>query len=364
MALSYTLQCCAAPGGPIFNSEDHIITDGDQRFIPAAHIRTAFWTQALYGQGAATTWVWERSQGGDAAENILTRPNCVLALGRIGLDLNRLAGPVVALQHARAPLAIFYSYSSQPLSRDHNVELEAAFQGACFSDTVCDFVTERQAVAGKLADYKIVVVPRAAHGPNAVVKALQDYIASGGTVMTVSSCFTHDQYGRPRGSRLESAGSGRLVVYPDPLTARAYREVLSGLLDAAGARRPVRISGPHGESVWGVNLRAARWDGKLLVALVNFSRREQTIRLAAGQPINGAVNLFDNAAVTLPVTLAPLEPLLLSIEVTFQPSGGDSTERRGSGTFFRGGYAGQYGLAIRPRKKVPDPGIPAPSSDG
>jgi len=314
MALSYTLQRCAASGRPIFNSEDHIIADGDQRFIPASHIRTAFWTQALYGQGAATTWVWERNQGGDAAENILTRPNCVVALGRIALDLNRLAGPVVALEHAAAPLAILYSYSSQPIGRDHSVEVEAAFEGACFSDTVCDIVTERQVVAGRLRDYKVVIVPHAAHTPDAVVEAVQKYIAAGGTVMMVSSCFTHDQYGLPRGRRLEPAGHGRLVVYPDPLTARAYREIFNGLLDAAGAQRTVRISGPHGESIWGVHVRTATWKGSRLVALVSFSRRDQTIQLAVGRPIDRAVNLFDNADVTLPLTLAPLEPVLLSIK--------------------------------------------------
>jgi len=314
MAPSYTLQRSTAPANPIFNSEDHVIGDGDGRFVPASHIRTAFWTQALHGQGASTTWVWDRSRDPSMSECILTRPNCVVAIGRIGLDLNRLGREVVALQRAKAEAAILYSHASLPLRGVYDREAGTAFEGAYFTDAVWNFVTERQAVAGKLKDYKVVVVPRAPHAPDAVVKAFGEYIESGGTVVTVSDCFTHDEYGRSRGTGLEPSGKGRLVVYPDPLTARAYRDILNGVLDRAGVDRPIRIVDTHGEPVWGVNLRAVQQGGKLVVSLVNFLRRAQTIRFATTPPVASIVNLFDNTQITLPVTLPPLEPALLVID--------------------------------------------------
>ncbi|MBI4559533.1 MAG: beta-galactosidase [Candidatus Hydrogenedentes bacterium] len=314
-AMNYTLQHCTAVDNPIFNSEDHVIMDRNWRYVPASHIRTAYWVQALHGQGAATTWVWERGQEGDLGENILTRPNCVWALGTIALDLNRLAREVHALQRARAEMAMLYSESSLLPTQNHVREAISAYQGAYFSDALCDFVTEHQAASGKLNAYKLVLVPRAAHAPEAVVAAFQDYIATGGSVMTVGDCFTHDEYGRPRAKSLHPTGPGRLAAYPEPLSPRAYREILDGSLDTTGCSRPFRISGAHGEPLWGVNLRWAELDRDALISLVNFGWNDQTVQLKGRKPIGTALDLLTNNRVKFPLTLAPLEPVLLRVSV-------------------------------------------------
>ena len=315
MALNYTFQRSVAPDKPVFNSEDHIIGDGDTRYIPESHIRTAYWTQALHGQGAATTWVWERGQGGDFAENILTRVNCVRALGRVALDLNRAALEMYTLQGTTSDMAILYAASSMLPSPDFTAEASAAFEGAYFADTTPAFVTEDQIVAGKHNAYKLIVAPRTSHVPDSVVTALESYLAWGGTVMTVGECFTHDEYGRPRDKGLEHTGDGRLVIYPDPLRPRAYREILDRLLDEAGCERPVRLRGAYGEPVWGVNLRTAEREGKRLVSLVNFGRLEQQVVLETAAPIRRAVDVLSHREVSFPLVVRPLEPMLLALEV-------------------------------------------------
>ncbi len=316
MAMNYTLQHCTAPQAPIFNSEDHIIPDGDTQYIPGAHIRTAFWTQALHGQGAATTWVWSRGQSGDLAENILTRVNCVRAMGEVALDLCRLASEMHALQRAKAEAAILYAYSSLLASQDHTNECRSAFEGAYFTDAVWDFVTERQAVAGKLSGYKLVVVPRAANVADAVVAAFDAYIAQGGTVMTVGECFVRDEYGRERAGRLKQSRRGRLVAFPDAMTPRAYREILDGLLAKTRVDRAVRLTGPPGEPVWGVNLRAVRRGEDLLVNLVNFTRRPARVMLRSAVSLGKATDLLAGKAVRFPLELEPLDPVLLRISAT------------------------------------------------
>lgn len=167
--------------------------------MPEAYIRTVYWHEALHGQGATTTWVWERAQDGDFAENLLTRANCVGAFGRVALDLTRLAPEVHALSRATADMAILYPFAVPLLpSRAYVEEARAAFEGAYFTGAVCDFVTERQVEAGALSRYALVLVPRAAHAPEAVVQAFQAYIEGGGAVVTVGSCFTHNEYRRVR----------------------------------------------------------------------------------------------------------------------------------------------------------------------
>jgi beta-galactosidase GanA len=46
---------------PVFNSENHLIVDGETRYVPASHIRAALWQAAVYGQSATAIWVWERT---------------------------------------------------------------------------------------------------------------------------------------------------------------------------------------------------------------------------------------------------------------------------------------------------------------
>ncbi|MFA6241248.1 MAG: beta-galactosidase, partial [Candidatus Hydrogenedentales bacterium] len=313
MAMNYSLQHSVAPDNPIFNSENHIIVDGDKHFIPASHIRTAYWTEALHGQGATTTWVWDRGQSGDLAENILTRVDCVHALGRIALDLNRLAPNVLALQRASADAAIFFSHASLLPSRDYVEEAKAAFEGSYFTGAVFDFVTESQSIEGELHNYKLVIVPSASHVPQPVFEAFQRYLDSGGTLIVTSDSFGFDEYARPRSTRLAASDPTHLRVYTGPLSARAYREILDGALDMTGADRPVRVEGPHGEALWGVNLRAAKHEGNLLVSLVNLTREPKTICLRTTAVLEEARDLLADAPVTFPLTLAPLDPVLIAV---------------------------------------------------
>ena len=200
-------------------------------------------------------------------------------------------------------------------SKNHLDEARAAFEGAYFTGAVTDFVTERQIESGKLARYKLVIVPRASHAPDGVVKALNEYIRNGGTVMTVGPCFTQDEYGRVQQQALVSAERGRLVAYPDPLTAHAYRDILDRLLDQAGASRPIRIAGAHGEPVWGVNVRATEENGRLLVNLLNLSRVRQQVQLVTKPAAKNALNLMDGKQIEFPFTLSPLEPVVLALRL-------------------------------------------------
>jgi hypothetical protein len=313
MAMNYTHQRSTHPGAPIFNSEAHVIPDGYKYFVPPTHIRTAYYTMALHGQGAATTWIWERGQSGDHEQNILTRPECVLALGTIGLDLNRLGPEIVALQNARQEVALFYSYSSLPASLAHVTEVSAAFEGLYFCDMTAAFITERQTLAGMLSNYRVVVVPAASHVPDSVFAAFQRYIDAGGSVVAIGPSFMHNEYGQSRSTPLSAGKSGKLISYPGSLPAKAYREILDRALDDAGVKRPIRLEGEHGESVWGVNQRESEYQGTTLLSLVNFMRDAKKVQLKARKPIQSAMNLLTGASVTFPLHLDSLEPVLLKL---------------------------------------------------
>jgi hypothetical protein len=145
------------------------------------------------------------------------------------------------------------------------------------------------------------------------VSAFNEYVRRGGTVMAVGPCFTRDEYGRNRKVGLVASGRGRLVTFRDPLTARAYRDTLDRLLDETGVARPVRLEGSQGEPIWGVCVRAVEADGGLLVNVLNLSRETRQVRLVSGPASNHAVNLMDGREIEFPLSLPPLEPILLAL---------------------------------------------------
>lgn len=312
MAMNYALQHSVAPDSPIFNSENHLIGDGDTRYIPENYVHTVFWWEALHGQGATTTWVWERDQNGDLAENILTRVNAVHGFSRAALDLQRLAPEVYALSRARAPLAILYASASLLPAKDHADETRAAFEGAAFTGAPTDFITERQILEGGLASYSVVVVPHVSHVDPAVAQVLQHYLDGGGCVLAVGDCFTRDEYGRPQSKRLIPSRRGRLVVQSGSLAPRAYRDRLAKLLDERAPRGRVLVTDERKHPVWGVEARAVRQPGRWLVHLLNLTQSPLRVRLANPEARGSATNLLTGKSVASSSTLRPLEPVLLS----------------------------------------------------
>ena len=160
-----------------------------------------------------------------------------------------------------------------------------------------------------------MIVPYAAHAPDAVVKSFQDYIREGGLVLTVGNCFTHDEYGRIRKQGLKQCGEGQLRVYPDPLSPYAYRDILDRLLDATGVVRPVRVKGKHGEALWGVNLRSVESGSRRLVSLINLSRDRKTVCLSTQASGKSAFDLVSNMDMDKNVVLNPLEFVLLRFDM-------------------------------------------------
>ena len=139
-------------GQPIFNSENHVITDRDLAYVPGAHIRNILWQAAIHGEGASTMWVWERTFDNDSsfAGSIMHRPVCAEAHGRVALDLMRLAPEITALQQAPARLAIVYSISSLIYGRvESERQLHRVYQALNFLGEKIDFITERQLAGGK-----------------------------------------------------------------------------------------------------------------------------------------------------------------------------------------------------------------------
>ena len=325
-AMYYDFQRSVAPENPIFNSENHPIEDGDPTWVSGDHMRAMLWQGAIHGQGATTTWVWERNEGGCLADNILTRPNCVEAFGRASLDLQRLAPEVVALQksHVGAEVAILFSDASTPYHEEYLDAMRASYEALTFLDTQIRFVTEKQIADGSARMPRLLIAPQAGYVRDEAVDAVESFVRDGGTLVATGDAFAHDEYGTdrdvaflPSSRRAENGswthGEGRveyLAETPDP---KALAEVIDPLLDTAGVSRPVRVLDHMRRRLWGVRTIAAQFNGRRLVYAVNLASRPHVVQIASAEPFETATDLITGLERGSLFELDPLEFVLLEL---------------------------------------------------
>ncbi|OUS67936.1 hypothetical protein B1748_35205 [Paenibacillus sp. MY03] len=152
---------------PVFNSENHLIKDGEDRYIPqlAKHVRTSLWQGAIHGMSATTMWVWERTyeQNSDFKGSVMHRPDAAAIVGQTGLDLNRLSGEVTAFQQEKPDAAILYSVPSLIYSASYPNSLESAYEAISYNGLRVGFASENQIKNNGLDDLKVLFVPEATH---------------------------------------------------------------------------------------------------------------------------------------------------------------------------------------------------------
>ena len=301
-------------GQPVFNSENHLITDRDTAYKPPVHVRNVLWQGAVHGQGATTIWVWERTfdPKSDFSGSIMHRPGCAEAVGRTNLDLLRLSREVVALQSRPAEVAILYSVPSIVYSQEYLAELSRAYEALNFTGRKTDFISERQIAAGKAKEYRLIVVPAAVSVSDETFAGLSDFARRGGRLAVISEeSLGLNEYKQTR----DAAGllkDGACSLLPKALDPPVLRGRLLEALRDAGGREDVQVKDVKtGQLPWGVEWLSAREGGRTVVNLVNYTNEEKRVRIAVpgGRRLT---NLFTGERVPGTVALPPLEPLLVA----------------------------------------------------
>lgn len=186
---------------PVFNSEDHVIEDRDERYNEkyAPHIATDLWQGAIHGRSASTQWKWERSLSttSSASGNIKHRPDAVALAGQTMLDLNRLAEEVVELQNVEREIGIFYSYPSRVHCITHSNGVYKAYETVSYNGKRSKIITESMLEGNKLDNIKLLLIPNVTNTTVEAVEAVKRFIEQGGKVILIGECFKNNQYENP-----------------------------------------------------------------------------------------------------------------------------------------------------------------------
>lgn len=311
--MGYDIQRSMA-AKPIFNSENHPTLDGYRDYVAPEHFRTTLWQGAIHGQGATTIWVWERSSNpaNSVYGNVMDRPGCAQAVGVACLDLNRFAGEVTALQKVKAPVAIVYSGTSIKPDRRYRQSMETLYTALNFSGIKLDFISERQLIAGKGRDYKLIVVPDATQ---ILPQAMDALSRRRGTRLAIAGDgLAKDCYGK--GTRLSQLDKLRLdaLVLDAKLPAKKIQTVLRRELDKIEALPPLRVvDGATGQAVWGVEWLPARVNGRTVINLVNLLNKPVDVKILRGNRTLATVNLLSLGGREPVETLQPMTPVLATL---------------------------------------------------
>ena len=283
---------------PVFNTENHIIRDRDQGHIEGSHIYAAVWQGAIHGQGASTTWVWERTydKKSDFEGSILHRPCCAVAMSRCALDLMRCANEVAALQNIEPRVAILYSHAATIWDPGYVSTRTRIYSALNFCGIPLAFITDEQIAAGELDRYACLFVPKAAHAAREAIEGIRNYVENGGRVVAYgASNLTQDEYGRS----VEPPSYSFSIEKMKGSTYKALRDALFVYLESQKLGPAEVIKTTEGTLPEGVEWRSAQVGERRIINVINLKRAAQDIvlpdgvwtDLISGTPLNNPVTL-------------------------------------------------------------------------
>jgi hypothetical protein len=310
---------------PVFNSEDHLIPDGDDRYIPemAAHVESVLWQGAVHGRGGSTIWVWERFYGDNMFKgSIMNRPDVVAVVGKTNLNLNRLAEEVTAFQDDEAKAAILYAMPSMIYSEAYPKAIDQAYEAISYSGLKVGFVSEKQSNEDGLDGINVLFVPEVTHINAETLASLQQFVDRGGKlVITGNHSLKFDEHNQPLSETIRNQilNSANTTMIPSNTLARQIRETVTPLFAGAGLNQVLLIDAATNLPVYETEWRSVWQNGRLLINIDNYSDTVKNVYIQVnGQRMSQWNDLLNNtmALSETTLTLSPLQPYLLSLEPT------------------------------------------------
>lgn len=312
---------------PIINSEDHIHVDGEENFVPeqALWMQTNMWQGAIHHRAFSQIWVWRRSYN---PANIyygspLFRPDCIQAIGKTNLDLNRLSYEVNALVTEPEDIAILYSSASRQYNEDYMRSVYNAYEACLFNGKKVRIVTEGQ--IEKINRCKVLILPNCRNVPESVLSAVRDFEANGGKVIVLGEdTFAKDEFNREHSSTLPSKIIAAATVIPtvsdganiaEP-NQKELAEIFEKYFRDNGLQRILVVDAETGERVRDTEWTSAEYNGKLIVNICNYTfDMPKTVKIIAdGLTVQKSTELRSGTQSGETFVIKPCESALVEIE--------------------------------------------------
>lgn len=324
-------------GKPSYNSEDHIIAEGDNRYSEEMKnlVRADLWQGALHGRSMTSLWDFSTHDYNniydtDSTNNYMftTRPDVMETIAHTGMDLRKYSDLLEKFNTKSRDVAILYSQSSQMHVNLDGTEINSgnnpgaeylrqmfnAYKGAVFAGAKVGFVSETE--PEKLQDYRILIVPAAEHITDKAVTEIQKFISNNGTVVLANNCFVYDEYHNKKTVSLNGAMK---------LTANGeedYRLCVEQLLNNDEMRVTV-VNNATNEPSKNVEWNYYTEGKKVYVSLMNYDEAENISVFVNGEKLIRNYDLLSRQNIGENFTIGQFEPMMLE---TYLPSMADDVE--------------------------------------
>ncbi len=294
---------------PIYNSEDHFITDGSASYTDAEknNVRYNLWQGAIHGRSMSTMWVWERSYDKSSAfyGSILHRPDCVAEAGYTSLDMIRNSADITRLSGKKPEVALLYSKTSRIMNDDYMNILLNYYEALLYSGKRVGFVTETS--LDRLSDYNCLVIPGVSHTTQETLDAVKAFKNNGGKVIYYGDCLKYDKYGKSLEMfQLWLLGAtkftDRWAHNVTPMFADYFKNDRIKLIDNATGAAPLEV-----EYIYDIK------DGDVLINMVNHSF-DNTANVSVyldGKKLSGMKNVLTGEVMGENLELGSYTPLML-----------------------------------------------------
>lgn len=196
---------------PMFNMEDHSM-GGDYSAKKAEWIYGYLWQGAIHGRGGTALWRWTRDETSmesyQTDTNFAVRPAETASVGKVALDLNRLADKITPIEKKKAHVAIFYSDKTNVWNNNYLNALYRSYCDVIYTGQKVDYITEYTPEKLNSGDYDVFVVPYATHVPEKVLNEIITFKNNGGKVILTEfeagSALSCNAYGDAHNSELVS----------------------------------------------------------------------------------------------------------------------------------------------------------------
>lgn len=273
---------------PTFNSENHIISDGETKYDAdlAKWVSNWIWDGGLHGTGASVIWVWQRSYTTDYLQgSILNRPDAIAEVGHASLDLNRLVHEVTAFQNEKAKVGVLYSMTPRLYNSEYYSNLTKAYSALSYNGQKVGYVTENQintGAMGGLDGYKLIVLPEVNNLSAETLANIKSWEAGGGHVVligTEENLIKGDEHNQPlpaddRDAVLNSVNTTIIAANPK---LEDLRGTFFGLQDQLGLADVIVYDAATDQPVNEVEWRTTELSGKQLLSIVNYSNEDKTV---------------------------------------------------------------------------------------
>jgi len=302
---------------PIDNSEDHIIEDRDQNYarVQAKRTYADIWQGAVHGRTITQIWKWDRSNAPMATANgsVLHRPDCIEAIGRAALDLNRLCYEATAIQNCPRRAAILWAKASRVYNREYTAEMFRAYEGLVYAGIRPYFITEDK--IDRLDNYELLILPGVTNITQKAADTITAFAKNKPVLVIEKNPDTKvlDEFNNPlkRTLLLESAiriSSAECEQSPDAAMSEKISKCVKELLI-----HEIYAEAEDG-ACYNLEWVTTEFEGKTLLNLCNYDYADKkiTIKRKDGTTVSG-VDLISGKEFSETVEAKAYTPILLLI---------------------------------------------------